>query len=73
MPNYAALLGPDRYDLAVKIAQQYHLDPSQVLFGYLQVVSDVTGDQQATQADLHDPVVLQKIADQFDRFLKQRH
>lgn len=37
--DYSSLLGPDRYDLAVTLAKQYHLDPSQVLFGYLQVVS----------------------------------
>lgn len=41
--DYSSLLGPDRYDLAVTLAKQYHLDPSQVLFGYLQVVSQVTG------------------------------
>ncbi|WP_262338812.1 hypothetical protein [Lactiplantibacillus plantarum] len=32
--DYSSLLGPDRYDLAVTLAKQYHLDPSQVLFGY---------------------------------------
>ncbi|MFC6182205.1 hypothetical protein [Lactiplantibacillus daowaiensis] len=73
MSNYSALLGPDRYDLAVKLAQQYHLDPSQVLFGYLQVVSDVTGGTEADQADLHDPKVMAVVNEQFDHFLKRRH
>ena len=49
--DYSSLLGPDRYDLAVTLAKQYHLDPSQVLFGYLQVVSQVTG--HVNQLALH--------------------
>ncbi|VDG18986.1 hypothetical protein [Lactiplantibacillus mudanjiangensis] len=73
MTNYSALMGPDRYDLAVNLAQQYHLDPSQVLFGYLQVVSDITGGTAAEPADLHDPKVMDAINTQFDHFLKQRH
>ncbi|RRK11478.1 hypothetical protein D1831_01955 [Lactiplantibacillus garii] len=71
--DYSALLGPDRYDLAVALAGQYHLDPSQVLFGYLQVVSRVTGEQAAQQADLKDPRVRQAINTAFDHFLKRRH
>ncbi|MDV0431467.1 hypothetical protein RXV91_11390 [Lactiplantibacillus sp. DA1] len=71
--DYSSLLGPDRYDLAVTLARQYHLDPSQVLFGYLQVVSQVTGGADATQADLHEPRVRAAINQDFDRFLKQRH
>lgn len=71
MTNYAFLLGPNRYDFAVQLAAKYHLDPSQVLFGYLQVVSEVTGSDQP--GDLHDPKVTKVINDRFDRFLKQRH
>ncbi|MFD1421025.1 hypothetical protein [Lactiplantibacillus songbeiensis] len=73
MTDYSTLLGPDRYDLAVSLGQQYHLDPSQVLFGYLQVVSDVTGGDQPQLGDLHDPKILAVINEQFDHFLKQRH
>ena len=73
MTDYSALLGPDRYDLAVKLATQHHLDPSQVLFGYLQVVSEVTGSQDSVQADLHDPQVRRAINEQFSHFLNQRH
>lgn len=69
--DYSALLGPDRYDLAVALAAQYHLDPSQVLFGYLQVVSQVSGTDQ--QADLKDPQVIQQINTNFEHFLKRRH
>lgn len=73
--DYSALLGPDRYDLAVQLGTQYHLDAGQVLFGYLQVVSQVTGDQQpdVAAADLHDSRTLQVINEQFEHFLKQRH
>lgn len=74
--DYSSLLGPDRYDLAVTLAKQYHLDPSQVLFGYLQVVSQVTGGPNgpnAAQADLHEPQVRAAINQEFDHFLKQRH
>ncbi|WP_338208722.1 hypothetical protein [Lactiplantibacillus paraxiangfangensis] len=71
--DYSALMGPDRYDLAVSLASQYHMDPSQVLFGYLQVVSRVTGDQKMTKADLEDSRVRQAINTEFDHFLKQRH
>lgn len=71
MNDYSGLLGPDRYDLAVKLATQYHLDPSQVLFGYLQVVSEVAGDQ--TQSNLQDPKVRRAINQQFEHFLKKRH
>lgn len=73
MTDYSALLGPDRYDFAVRLATQYHLDPSQVLFGYLQVVSDVTGDNQPVGDNLHDPKVVRVINEQFDHFLKRRH
>jgi len=71
MTDYSALLGPDRYDFAVRLATQYHLDPSQVLFGYLQVVSDVSGTDQP--GDIHDPKLVKVINEQFDHFLKQRH
>jgi len=71
MTDYSTLLGPDRYDFAVQLAGQYHLDPSQVLFGYLQVVSDVSGSDQP--GDLQDPKLKQVINEQFDHFLKQRH
>ncbi|WP_434432213.1 hypothetical protein [Lactiplantibacillus paraplantarum] len=71
--DYSSLLGPDRYDLAVALAKQYHLDPSQVLFGYLQVVSQVTGGTEAGQADLHEPRVRAAINQEFEHFLKRRH
>ncbi|MFB9770298.1 hypothetical protein [Lactiplantibacillus modestisalitolerans] len=71
--DYSALLGPDRYDLAVQLAGQYHLDPSQVLFGYLQVVSRMTGAQPDDPADLKDPRVRAAINTEFDHFLKRRH
>lgn len=73
MEDYSVLLGPDRYDLAVKLAAQYHLDPSQVLFGYLQVVSEVTGSSDREAADLHDPRVRRAINEQFGHFLNRRH
>lgn len=73
MTDYSTLLGPDRYDFAVRLATQYHLDPSQVLFGYLQVVSEVTGDKQPVGDNLHDPKVVRVINEQFDHFLKRRH
>jgi len=44
-----------------------------VLFGYLQVVSEVTGGDQPQLGDLHDPKILAVINEQFDHFLKQRH
>ncbi|MBQ0837046.1 hypothetical protein KBP51_11470 [Lactiplantibacillus pentosus] len=71
--DYSSLLGPDRYDLAVTLAKQYHLDPSQVLFGYLQVVSQVTGGTDAEHADLHEPKVRAAINREFEHFLKRRH
>jgi hypothetical protein len=71
--DYSSLLGPDRYDLAVTLAKQYHLDPSQVLFGYLQVVSQVTGGTDAEHADLHEPKVRAAINQGFEHFLKRRH
>ncbi|MFC6202101.1 hypothetical protein ACFP1L_09500 [Lactiplantibacillus nangangensis] len=71
MTDYSALLGPDRYDFAVRLATQYHLDPSQVLFGYLQVVSEVSDTDQP--GDIHDPKLVKVINEQFDHFLKQRH
>jgi len=73
MTDYSTLLGPDRYDLAVSLGRQFHLDPSQVLFGYLQVVSAVTGGDKPQPSDLHDPKVVAVINEQFDRFLQQRH
>ena len=73
MTDYSALLGPDRYDFAVRLATQYHLDSSQVLFGYLQVVSEVTGETQPADGDLHDPKVIKVVNEQFDHFLKRRH
>lgn len=71
--DYSSLLGTDRYDLAVTLAKQYHLDPSQVLFGYLQVVSQVTGGTDAEHADLHEPKVRAAINQEFEHFLKRRH
>ena len=71
--DYSSLLDPDRYDLAVTLAKQYHLDPSQVLFGYLQVVSQVTGGTDAEHADLHEPKVRAAINQEFEHFLKRRH
>ncbi|WP_048000285.1 hypothetical protein [Lactiplantibacillus herbarum] len=71
--DYSSLLGPDRYDLAVSLAEQYHMDPSQVLFGYLQVVSQVTGGTDAEHADLHEPRVRAAINTAFEQFLKRRH
>ena len=71
--DYSSLLGPDRYDLAVTLAKQYHLDPSQVLFGSLQVVSQVTGGTDAEHADLHEPKVRAAINQEFEHFLKRRH
>lgn len=71
--DYSSLLGPDRYDLAVTLAKQYHLDPSQVLFGYLQVVSQVTGGTDAEHADLHEAKVRAAINQEFEHFLKRRH
>ncbi|ETY73666.1 hypothetical protein [Lactiplantibacillus fabifermentans] len=73
MTDYSALLGPDRYDIAVRLSTQYHLDPSQVLFGYLQVVSEVTGGDHATKGALDDPKVMAVINEQFEHFLKRRH
>jgi len=38
---YAAMLTPDRFDLALKLAAQYHLDASQIMFAYLEITANV--------------------------------
>lgn len=38
---YAAMLTPDRFDLALKLATQYHLDASQIMFAYLEITANV--------------------------------
>ena len=73
MTDYSAVWGRGLYDIVVSMAKQHQLDPSQVMFGYLQVVSEVTGSQDSVQADLHDPQVRRAINEQFSHFLNQRH
>ncbi len=38
---YAAMLTPNRFDLALKLAAQYHLDASQIMFAYLEITANV--------------------------------
>ena len=70
MPDYSALLGDQRYDLAVSLGQQFHLDPSQVLYGYLQILSQTAGQPTDHGDRLADPQVKQMVNLKFDQFLK---
>ncbi|NLR08815.1 MULTISPECIES: hypothetical protein [Lactobacillaceae] len=38
---FAAMLTRDRFALATRLAAQYHLDESQVMFAYLQITAAV--------------------------------
>ncbi|HJE87053.1 hypothetical protein KB236_06810 [Levilactobacillus brevis] len=38
---YAAMLTNERFALATRLAAQYHLDESQVMFAYLQITATV--------------------------------
>lgn len=61
---FAALMGADRFDFATQLAQQTGLDPSQVLFAYLQITASVAG------AGLSGDTARQRAIDQqFQRFL----
>ncbi|GEO68845.1 hypothetical protein [Levilactobacillus acidifarinae] len=40
---FAALMGAHRFEFATQLAQQTGLDPSQILFAYLQITASVAG------------------------------
>ncbi|MDT6981172.1 hypothetical protein [Levilactobacillus zymae] len=61
---FAALLGAQRFELATQLAQQTGLDPSQVLFAYLQITASVAA------MGLSGETARQRTIDQrFQRFL----
>ncbi|NLR32671.1 hypothetical protein [Levilactobacillus tujiorum] len=47
---FAAMLTGERFALATKLAAQYHLDESQVMFAYLQITAAVAEPGKAVMA-----------------------
>lgn len=64
---YAALNTPNRFALALKLAGQYHLDVSRIMFTYLKVAEAILQNHSGRTIS---PTLQRKIDDRFTKTLQ---